>query len=418
MRDILTVMWKEWRELVWHGGSAARRPAQPGGPARRVRRAAAVPVGRRLGDLAGDDVLLGLGAADARRGRVADSFAGERERHTLETLLASRLPDRAILFGKVLAAVGYGWVLVMLMLVLSLVTVNLTVATPGSCVSRRLPSARRCWRCSAQGSPPSAGVLVSLRRADGAAGGADAQRRDPAADPRAGPGRCRRCRTPPGRSVGRVGGERRRRRASSWSSPPCCSSSSTRRCSPPPCGGFSRASPEQLGEWGLETAAAPGRGGSAPTTLRAMGRAAGRSAAVEIDDRDDAEARAVADREARVADDHARPAVGKRPDLVARKAQPVRARPGRTGRRARPPRPGPCAPFRDARVGRRRRARSASSPRRSGNGPASTAMTIRRSGSAGTGIAATSLTGQPCAAAMRPHLALRQPRAAQSSRAM
>ncbi|MAG37307.1 MAG: ABC-2 type transporter, partial [Dehalococcoidia bacterium] len=37
-------------------------------------------------------------------------FAGERERHTLETLLASRLPDRAILFGKlgvpVLDAIG------------------------------------------------------------------------------------------------------------------------------------------------------------------------------------------------------------------------------------------------------------------------------------------------------------------------
>jgi ABC-2 type transport system permease protein len=39
---------------------------------------------------------------------IADSFAGERERHTLETLLASRLSDRAILFGKVSAAVGYG----------------------------------------------------------------------------------------------------------------------------------------------------------------------------------------------------------------------------------------------------------------------------------------------------------------------
>ena len=37
-------------------------------------------------------------------GVIADSFAGERERHTLETLLASRLPDRAILLGKVAAA--------------------------------------------------------------------------------------------------------------------------------------------------------------------------------------------------------------------------------------------------------------------------------------------------------------------------
>jgi ABC-2 type transport system permease protein len=42
-------------------------------------------------------------------GIVADSFAGERERHTLETLLASRLPDRAILAGKVATALIYGW---------------------------------------------------------------------------------------------------------------------------------------------------------------------------------------------------------------------------------------------------------------------------------------------------------------------
>ena len=40
---------------------------------------------------------------------IPQSFAGERERHTLETLLASRLPDRAIPWGKVLLAVAYGW---------------------------------------------------------------------------------------------------------------------------------------------------------------------------------------------------------------------------------------------------------------------------------------------------------------------
>lgn len=34
---------------------------------------------------------------------IGDSFAGERERHTLETLLASRLPDRAIVLGKIVA---------------------------------------------------------------------------------------------------------------------------------------------------------------------------------------------------------------------------------------------------------------------------------------------------------------------------
>jgi ABC-2 type transport system permease protein len=40
---------------------------------------------------------------------IADSFAGERERHTLETLLASRLSDRSILFGKIAGSVAYGW---------------------------------------------------------------------------------------------------------------------------------------------------------------------------------------------------------------------------------------------------------------------------------------------------------------------
>ena len=55
---------------------------------------------------------------------IADSIAGERERHTLETLLASRLSDSAILAGKVAAAVAYGWGLSMVGLVLGLITVN------------------------------------------------------------------------------------------------------------------------------------------------------------------------------------------------------------------------------------------------------------------------------------------------------
>lgn len=56
---------------------------------------------------------------------IADSFAGERERHTLETLLASRLSDRAILFGKVVAAIAYGWGFTMLSMLLGLITVNI-----------------------------------------------------------------------------------------------------------------------------------------------------------------------------------------------------------------------------------------------------------------------------------------------------
>lgn len=60
---------------------------------------------------------------------ITDSFAGERERNTLETLLASRLSDRAILFGKISASVFYGWGIGMLSNLVAAVTVN--VSDPG-----------------------------------------------------------------------------------------------------------------------------------------------------------------------------------------------------------------------------------------------------------------------------------------------
>lgn len=58
-------------------------------------------------------------------GLVADSFAGERERHTLETLLASRLSDQAILFGKITAAVAYSMIFVAAGILLGALTINL-----------------------------------------------------------------------------------------------------------------------------------------------------------------------------------------------------------------------------------------------------------------------------------------------------
>ncbi|HWR54481.1 MAG TPA: ABC transporter permease [Bryobacteraceae bacterium] len=57
---------------------------------------------------------------------ICDAFAGERERHTLETLLASRLSDSAILYGKIAGAMAYGWGLTVAGVVLSVVTVNVT----------------------------------------------------------------------------------------------------------------------------------------------------------------------------------------------------------------------------------------------------------------------------------------------------
>lgn len=64
-------------------------------------------------------------------GLIADSFAGERERHTLETLLATRLTDRAILFGKMGASVSYAMGLMLLGALLGAVTLNVTYPGAG-----------------------------------------------------------------------------------------------------------------------------------------------------------------------------------------------------------------------------------------------------------------------------------------------
>ena len=57
---------------------------------------------------------------------VADSFAGERERHTLETLLASRLSDKSILIGKMCSAIIYGWGITLVGILVSLITINIS----------------------------------------------------------------------------------------------------------------------------------------------------------------------------------------------------------------------------------------------------------------------------------------------------
>ena len=55
---------------------------------------------------------------------TADTFAGERERHTLETMLASCISDRALLIAKIGSAVVYGWGLTIANILVGLVTVN------------------------------------------------------------------------------------------------------------------------------------------------------------------------------------------------------------------------------------------------------------------------------------------------------
>jgi ABC-2 type transport system permease protein len=56
---------------------------------------------------------------------IGDAIAGERERHTLETLLASRISERAILWGKMVVTIAYVWGLTMIGLLVGLVAANL-----------------------------------------------------------------------------------------------------------------------------------------------------------------------------------------------------------------------------------------------------------------------------------------------------
>ncbi|MHB8621006.1 MAG: ABC transporter permease [Chloroflexota bacterium] len=122
-----TVIWKEWKEYLAQGGGR-RGPlgllilAVPGvfmpWSFARIWLTSPVPV-----------FIAAYVSLFMVTSIIADSFAGERERHTLETLLASRLPEAAILLGKVAAAVLYAWMFSVASLLIALVTVN--VARPG-----------------------------------------------------------------------------------------------------------------------------------------------------------------------------------------------------------------------------------------------------------------------------------------------
>jgi ABC-2 type transport system permease protein len=122
--DIMTVVWKESRSLLRVPGSRTRIIITLVTPA-----VMAVYLPWSVGPdwvnnviplllaIIFPIILVGL--------TIPDSFAGERERHTLSTLLASRLPDRAILFGKMLTSIIVGWGFGLAMLLLALIVVNI-----------------------------------------------------------------------------------------------------------------------------------------------------------------------------------------------------------------------------------------------------------------------------------------------------
>lgn len=138
--DIATMMWKEWREYFAGpsaGGSGGRGRGVVGVLLIMGIISILLPLlmGRALLTSATPVIVDGLYLpVIILLSVIADSFAGERERHTLETLLASRLSDRAILLGKVGAAVAYGWAVGLIAALVQAVVANLSRknATAGS----------------------------------------------------------------------------------------------------------------------------------------------------------------------------------------------------------------------------------------------------------------------------------------------
>ncbi len=95
---------------------------------------------------------------------IPDSFAGERERHTLQTLLASRLSDRAILIGKFAISVAFAWGMSLVSIILGMVVVNvshwegqLLLLTPTLLITDVVVSFLLATLAAASG------VLISLR---------------------------------------------------------------------------------------------------------------------------------------------------------------------------------------------------------------------------------------------------------------
>ena len=161
--DILTVMWKERKSLFRFRGSRSRFLLTAMAPV-----VFAIVFPWQWGpDWVAEipSVFLSAIIAVLLVGMtIPESFAGERERHTLNTLLASRLPDRAILFGKMAVSIVLAWGVTMVVLLLSLVTVNvahydgkLLVYTPAIAIADVVLSLLMATLFA------SAGVLISMR---------------------------------------------------------------------------------------------------------------------------------------------------------------------------------------------------------------------------------------------------------------
>lgn len=162
LTDIGTIMWKEWKELLdWRNTGGTLRLLLLIGI-----------VGFIIPSWLGRALIESLVAPACScylsvllvAAVIPDSFAGERERHTLETLLASRLTDRTILFGKICAVIAYGVSITWLSLLLGLLTAS--VAHGQGKLLVYSPTMALCmvgFSLLSAGLVAGAGVLISLR---------------------------------------------------------------------------------------------------------------------------------------------------------------------------------------------------------------------------------------------------------------
>jgi ABC-2 type transport system permease protein len=164
IKDILIIMWKEWKEIIIQRGRTRGGiislliivsvlgilPPIQWGPSW-IQSPFALLLALWIPLMLVSNV-------------VSDSFAGERERHTLETLLASRLSDRAILFGKLATAVSYGWGIAMATMLLGLISMNLANIGGGFLIYEPIMGFGIIFSSMlSAGLSAGVGVLVSLR---------------------------------------------------------------------------------------------------------------------------------------------------------------------------------------------------------------------------------------------------------------
>lgn len=119
--DINTVMWKEWKELLEQRWVFYGMFSQAGtfGVFLALHQGIAFvhsPVSLSYWVWLPSIMVMTV---------IADAFAGERERHTLESLLATRLSSAAIVLGKLATAVGYALAITATAVLMGVVVINI-----------------------------------------------------------------------------------------------------------------------------------------------------------------------------------------------------------------------------------------------------------------------------------------------------